>query len=157
MFTSTVEMFPTLGASNLGSKNYARCNNSRCHDKIFFSVFWPEVRLLARHGSRLPSLLVCRFAKLAAWRPSQPSWLTSLRLAHDEVRDQIAQIQFRLRRGELLAADEYRFGHLLSQMTASFQHGAKTFGAPIQNGFRTFRLNLCRQVMWMGPPGLHIP
>ncbi len=52
VFTSTVEMFPTLGASNLGSKNYARCNNSRCHDKIFFSVFWPEVRLLARHGEQ---------------------------------------------------------------------------------------------------------
>ena len=43
--------------------------------------------------------------------------------------NQIAQMRFRVRCGERLAADEYRFDDLLSQMTASFQHCAKTFAA----------------------------
>ena len=45
---------------------------------------------------------------------------------NDDVTHQIAQMGFRVCCGELLAAYEYRFDDLLSQMTASFEHRANT-------------------------------
>ena len=52
-------------------------------------------------------------------------------------------MRFRVRCGERLAADEYCFDDLLSQMTAPFQNRANTFGcASIRSGFLTFQASL---------------
>jgi hypothetical protein len=48
---------------------------------------------------------------------------------NDDVADQIAQMRFRVRCGEGLAADKYHLDDLLSQMTATFKDGAKTLGS----------------------------
>jgi hypothetical protein len=48
---------------------------------------------------------------------------------YDYITNQMAQMRFRVRCGERVAADEYCFDDLLSQVTAPFQNLANTFGA----------------------------
>jgi hypothetical protein len=47
---------------------------------------------------------------------------------YDHIVDQIAQMRFSVCCRKRLAAHEYRFDNLLSQMPASFQNCAETFG-----------------------------